>query len=127
MPADYEYNAETRRLRTKLWGSVSDADLVLLAKSVAEDERIVCDTKELVDLSGVERVNVSQDGLRSVTEVELANPEKFQGFRSAIVAPTDLLYGMARMFENLSKSLGAPSRNKAFRDEEAARAWLDQP
>lgn len=48
-----------------------------------------------------------------------------KGGKSAIVADTDLAYGMARVYEARSQAASLPFETKIFRNIEDAFQWLD--
>jgi hypothetical protein len=77
---------------------------------------------ELVDASGVTRADVSTEGIRRLAALALAAHPGGPPARIAIVAPTDLLFGTARMYEAF---VDAGERQvRAFRSVAEARAWL---
>ena len=82
-----------------------------------------------VDTSGLRMwvlekgVSLSADDLQavaSVAAVQLKRPG-----RMAIVAPTDLSYGLSRMFEVFREQAGV--KTHSFRTEEEAVKWLKSP
>jgi hypothetical protein len=125
MPGDYTYKPKTREQYTRLWGVVTDADILRLAREAAEDPTLGPNTREIVDLREVDRADVTQEGIRAAAEADRAHPEKFSGSRTAIVAEKDAHYGLARMYANLMTAMGAPTQVRVFRTIEEARAWLD--
>lgn len=78
---------------------------------------------ELFDARGT-TLNISADGVRRL--VERARKLHAAGIvvgPTAIVADSDVVFGMARMYAILSEFVHAPV--DVFRDREAALAWLD--
>jgi hypothetical protein len=47
--------------------------------------------------------------------------------RVAIVAPTSLLFGLARMYQTCRELAGGTRDVRVFRSRAAAAAWLDTP
>ena len=76
------------------------------------------------DLSEVTRYDVSAEGLRELARTFAPYNAAMAGARLAIVAPKDVIYGMARMFEILRSD--APQEIRIFRDLEEAREWIQQ-
>jgi hypothetical protein len=77
---------------------------------------------ELVDASGVTRADLSTDCIRRLAALALAVHPDGPPSKIAIVAPTDLLFGTARMYEAF---VDAGERQvRAFRSVGEARAWL---
>lgn len=65
-------------------------------------------------------MELSNDDLRKI--VEYGSARDREPGRVAILADTDLVYGLSRMYEVFRSSEGAEYR--AFRDEEQALEWL---
>lgn len=47
-----------------------------------------------------------------------------EGGKTAIVAPSDLIYATARQYETIAESLALPFQQRVFRDADEAWAWL---
>ncbi|MBD3347492.1 MAG: hypothetical protein GF401_20745 [Chitinivibrionales bacterium] len=124
MPSHYTWDPSQRILRASFFGVVNNEDLRKLALDVARDPVIVPPIYELIDLRSVEEVSADSEGMRFVANVELTYREKFQGQRISIIAPTNLLYGMARMYEMISSASDTPSEISVFKTAEEAEAWL---
>ncbi len=77
---------------------------------------------EIIDLRSVSEFRVSPTEWRSVSKIPLV-----VGARRIIVAPSDLLYGMARMFQAFAEPKGSVEVVRSM--EEAARlvVGLNQP
>ena len=73
---------------------------------------------QLWDLSGATEVQIEAEAIK-----ELARARSFEaGAKRAVVAPSDLAFGMARMFQLLHDE--APEDVRVFRAEADARRWL---
>ncbi len=78
---------------------------------------------DLVDLSGVTRLDISSSTVRRIAQMfDPLNDLQVQN-RLAIVAPHDELFGMARMYEILRAE--APEETKVVRNLEDAMAFLE--
>jgi hypothetical protein len=104
-------------------GIVLGSEMVGGARAVREHVQSGGDlTHGLVDLSDVTELHLSAD------EVGLIAAENHQAAASmshatvAVIAATDLAFGMARMWEAMVA--GTNWRTRVFRDRQAARAWL---
>jgi hypothetical protein len=124
MPVEYTYDEENKVMYTRFFGLVTEKDLKDQAEAVAADSRIEPGVRELVDLSGVEDIQGGASGLEENIRIDSAHGEKLAGLRTAIVAPTDLLYGFSRMYQSLAELREAPSTIEVFRTVEEAREWL---
>jgi hypothetical protein len=124
MPAEHRFDESTRLMTTRLWGDISDDDILGLARTIAEDPNIGPGTREILDLREVERATVTRDALRAAADINLSHPDKFKGNRTAIVATRDAHYGLAKMYSHLMAAMEAPTRVRVFRTIEEAREWL---
>ena len=73
---------------------------------------------QLWDLQGVSTLEVTNETLQSLAQARSYSSEA----KRAIVAPRDILFGMARMFQMLHD--GAPEDLRVFRTVEEANDWL---
>jgi hypothetical protein len=79
-------------------------------------------TNVLLDITQVESFNFGYDVVSQVDAI-LKNVDALGiGHQMAIIADSDYLYGMARMFANIRS--GSPQQVEVFRDEVSAKAWL---
>jgi hypothetical protein len=80
----------------------------------------------LVDLRDADSTPRSPDALRSLSRIIQDCLQAVQHApKVAVVAPRDLSYGLARMYDMYSE--GIPWQFVVFRDVEAALAWLRIP
>jgi hypothetical protein len=87
---------------------------------IAEPERI---THGLVDLTGVTSLRVTLEDVKTIADIDRKNAEDMNLTHVAMVAPTDLLFGMSRLYEGLA---AIPHWNvNFFRTLDEAEAWLD--
>jgi hypothetical protein len=93
-------------------------DILAFRREFTAHPDFVSGMDELTDLTRVEHVEIDATTLR-----RLASTTPFrEGSRVAIVAPTDLLFGIARLFEMSGESSGWDAR--VFRSMDEARTWL---
>lgn len=120
MPADYEIDSDHRIVYSRGWGRLTDEDLVDYQARLTADPEFCPHFDQLVDLTAVETLALSAEGVRMSAAREEWSPEA----RRAFVAPLDAVYGMVRMHEAFS---GAENPNrKIFRCISEARAWLGE-
>ena len=100
-------------------GDVSDADLRAHVDALEADPQFDRGMSELVDMSRVTGVSVTSDGIRAAASA----PVHALHARRAFVAPTDLLYGLARMYQGYW-SQGLDHEVAIFRAVEPALQWL---
>jgi hypothetical protein len=101
-------------------GVVNDAELLGSYGDLIERGEYDPSLNDLVDLRGVERLEVSTAAVRSLAEMFSTGPEG--GTRLALVAAKDDVFGMARMYEILRSD--ASEQIRVFRHRAEAEAWL---
>jgi hypothetical protein len=76
---------------------------------------------ELSDVRFVDRLDVTPRGVQAMSAHDEANSPQLQGYKLAIVASADVVFGMARMYSALTER---SAQVNVFRDIDEARAWL---
>jgi hypothetical protein len=106
-------------------GVVSDEEFTASYNALYEDAQFSTEYRWLVDLSAAE------SGVRSVAAIQtmVTLVQKwYEGGpipRTAVIAPRDLSFGLARMYGALSDSV--PDETLVFRDAQKATEWLGIP
>ena len=121
MPFTIETNQSKRLLFLGGCGVLSDEDvraMVMAAIAHSEAEGLI---GALVDLTKVENMDTSQDAVKSAAATNRRSTS-LQGLRFAVVAPEDIAFGLARMYELLRDDEGS---THVFREYEAALRWLE--
>ena len=126
MPIDYDWDKKTGLIRTHMWGEVRDEDIDAHTFKLLKDTRLTPPISEIIDTFDVVKLNITSKSLKNVADGARVNTERFAGHRTAIVAATDVIFGMARMYEMLSDVAGSPVKIAAFRNIEDAKTWLGQ-
>jgi hypothetical protein len=100
-------------------GELDDDGLLALAAELRSDAEAEPDLALLIDLREASGLSVTGGGVRAlVAQPMVLSPAS----RRAVVVPTDLGFGMARMYEMLREDRGGATR--AFRDLDEARRWV---
>ena len=122
MPTTARIEPVTQTLLVTYSGWITDDDLLRSYDQVRSLPGFDPDGRELVDFSAVEGGEVTSAGVGKL----LGRPPLFgQGARRAIVAPTDVAFGMARMFE--LRRLEECGEIVVFRTRREALEWLGIP
>lgn len=121
MPASYVIDVAERVVRMRAWGIFCNADLRDYYHALRADGRFQSDFQCLVNFEAVQRF-----ALDSPVIAEVASWTVFDvGVRRAIIAPTDVAFGLSRMFSVHAQDTG---QNVAvFRTQMAAEVWLSSP
>jgi len=117
MSATYRLDHGRRLLVVTLAGLVTAAELDALSSAVRDDPAVDRSWPALVDASTLNPASITTELLRSRASVPRADPVLV-----AIVAPADVVFGLARMFQMMSEGRG--NAIEVFRDSTAALAWL---
>ena len=97
MSIDYRIDGEWGIVVTTVSGEVTAEDLRRHATALASDPRArECD--ELVDLSGVTGDSAPTDAVRGIAEWLRGADTNRPGAKLAFIAPSDLGFGMARLY-----------------------------
>jgi len=117
MAATYRFDTERRLMMVTLEGRVTGSELDAFTETVKQDAAFEPSWPALVDASGLNPAGLSTQVLRTRAAVPKQNPT-----RVAIVAPADVVFGLARMFQMMSEGDG--NHIEVFRGMDEAMAWL---
>ena len=76
----------------------------------------------LWDLSRASAENISANELEEIAQLRLDNDKQMTSGKTAVVAPSDINFGLSRMF--LSKTVEARRYLRVFRTLDEAEEWL---
>ncbi len=125
MPLEYRIDRERRVVVATATRTLSDEDVFAYQRE-AWSRGELAGYDEIVDFSPVEELIVSSgERVRALADLAAAMDVPGVSSRLAIVAPHDLVYGFARMFETY-RSMGRSSAKTVavFRSMQAALDWL---
>jgi hypothetical protein len=100
-------------------GELSDETLLEIPAALHANPELRPESSLLVDLSGAEGRRVTSAGVRRLAEQPLYFAKSS---RRAVVVPSDLGFGVARMYDLLRDASGGGVR--VYRDRAEAEAWL---
>ena len=99
---------------------LGDAELLSLADQLEKDPEVSSDFSLLIDLRQADGRDVTSAGVQALASRSLVLS---RASRRAVVVPSDLGFGMARMCEMLSERRGGSAR--VFRNHSEAMRWLE--
>lgn len=114
--------ASNRRIAT-FRGAVGDRDLFDAYESLLNDATYDPSLDDLIDLRAVTQMGVTGPGLHRLIAMYDQRESVGHQTRCAIVAPTDVLYGVSRMFQSL-RGAETPDEIEIFRSLDEALVWL---
>ena len=119
MPLEIEIRSEERLVITRWIGSMGDRDLIDADDEFRKNPAIKPEFDQLADLTLATEGGVSRQTLQVLTT---RAPAFSNTSRRAFVAPSDVTFGMARMFEQMRGEDAGEIR--IFRSMEEAEKWL---
>jgi hypothetical protein len=118
----YDFQIFEGVVRLSFTGELRSADLMEIAEKISEIEaRLAVTPHRMTDLSNLTGVDLNFQGMELFAERRRKAPLK-NPVKSAIIAPTPLQYGFARMFQTLNDHPEIEIR--IFDDTTAATRWL---
>jgi len=123
MAIKYEIIEDKRLVIAKGTGVVTGEDVIRHLGALAADERYVAPMKKLIDYTSIDDIRQSSEEIIILAEKKDSLKEKFAGERCAFVAPKDLFFGIARMFD--AHIYNTDIKTQVFRRMEDALKWLD--
>ncbi len=125
MPITYTIDDARGRVTLRYEGIITDRDLYAVYESLYEDPGHRIGMDEVADCRAVDRIDVTRAGLQGLSAATaLRFDAKQVPWRVAIVAPSDAVFGMARMYEAFRSE--SPEQVQVFRDLSTAEVWLTQ-
>ena len=118
MPSAYVIDASRHLCLSRSWGVVTGEEILTLIQATVSDPQFRPDFAQLVDMREVTTVDVTTDFVR----LFVAKSTFGAGSRRALVAGSDVVYGMARIYGTLLD--GRPAEFQIFRDLQLALDWL---
>ncbi len=126
MAIKYQIDPEMGVIYVNLAGKVCDDEFSAALDQALRDPDYHVGMSGLIDFRAVERFDVSTRVIREAvtTIAKTMNGFKYP-WRTAIVAPTDMVYGLSRMYQILRE--GSMEEVGVFRDAGDAGKWLGLP
>jgi len=119
MPAYFKIDKE-RRLVMSTWSDVvTRADAFAHQENLRKHPDFDRSFSQLVDLSHVTRIEFTHEDVEWFARATIFSPNS----RRAILAPADLVFGLARTFEILRDTVGEKGI-RVFRNLEDALEWV---
>jgi hypothetical protein len=99
MAHHFEFDSQHRILRLVMKGDVQGEEIVVLSAEIRAQVSRLRPAAGISDFSAVENFNVSAQAMRTAAVQPSPYPSEIPRY---IVAPTDFLFGMARMYEQVA-------------------------
>ena len=122
MPITHSILVQRRLVVTRLSGDIRDEEMLEAYRQLYSDPRWSPGFHEIADFRTANMRQVSNEAVARVGQLS-ERMAKGIPFKTAVIAPTDLPFGLARMYEALAAE--SPEEVTVFRDEASALAWLE--
>jgi hypothetical protein len=119
MPISYTIVPASRLVYSSAWGVLTDSMLRDLGQALKGDSRFDPTYALLADFCPRSEMQLTAQGVASTASQSAFDSDA----RQALVGPTDVLFGLCRMYQIRRDQAGA-SEVRVFRAREPAVAWL---
>ena len=121
METQLQVDGAARVVIVTVSGALGDAELQGIGDQLEKNTDVAPDFALLIDLRQADGKSVTSAGVRALATRGLVfSPAS----KRAVVVPSDLGFGMARMYEMLREGRGGGMR--VFRDYDEAKRWVAQ-
>jgi hypothetical protein len=105
MPLDYRYDSSLKAIVTTVTGTLEEDEVLTHLRKIRDDANVPPGCIEIVDFSSADdfAIKVSGAGRISFLIPELQDRKDYRG--TIFFAPSDLAFGMARVFQTLMEQL----------------------
>jgi hypothetical protein len=118
MPISYVIDAHRALVTTRCCGAVTDQEVLDHNQNLRTDPEFDSGYRQLVDMTGITELRISTNLINATAIDQFFEP----GTRRAIVASSDAVFGMARMFALRAENVGQTI--EVFRQSATAEEWL---
>ncbi len=125
MSIDFKISKDGNILFSRFKGILADHTLADYAHRLFHEGYLANHQRELVDGSLITNVTLTQAGSKHLENLARNNLELLTNYRVAMLASSDLVFGMFRMWEMKIDDIGYEL--KVFRHREEAMTWLLRP
>jgi len=122
MPVLFKIDPDRGLLRSSFPGVVSPAELMAWYAELRSHPDFSDDLRQIADFTE----NTPQDWTTNDMRMVVGEEPFGSGARRAFVGPTDLVFGLARMYSSFAETEGQGGTIAVFRTIEEAQTWLDE-
>lgn len=121
MPIEWKFHLAHKLVVTTFSGGISDDEILSFYRELYESPEWEPGFHELVDLRDADMSTNCLKDLTLLVQTYMKSPE--EGSKSAVLAPHDLPFALARFYESASED--SPEQVHTFRNKAGALSWLD--
>src|SRR5208283_4961352 len=119
MPAYFKIDKEHRLVMSMISGVFTMAEALAQRENLRKHPDFDPSFSQLVDFTQVARIELKQEDMQSLAQASIFSSDS----RRAFVTSSDVVFGMARMFEALRDSIG-DNGIRVFRNLDEALDWV---
>jgi hypothetical protein len=105
-------------------GIITGADIIEAHKEIYNEENLNKQKYQIIDRTKCEQYNVSPVEVQQIADIDKAASKSNPNIIIAIISPTDLQFGMSRMWEMYVEE--SRFLTEIFRDRKSADAWIEK-
>ena len=125
MPIHIEVDAATNLRVVTFEGEIRDNDVIDTFSTYWQSPDYDPSLNEFYDCSGMTYTDITGEGMRKIAGVNMGFNQEGPGVKVAMFAPTDVAYGLIRMYQVFTED--SASDLQVFRDRSDALRWLGVP
>lgn len=122
MPLTYHLDPQHDAVVIKGHGTLSLDEVLRLLDDLASSGPQIRGKNGIIDVALATDTKMTFDSIRRISDRVSQMDDLFRDTRWAVVAPGDVMYGVARIYETLRS--GGPFEVRAFRAADEAEAWV---
>jgi hypothetical protein len=119
----FSFEIAKRTRVARFVGAITDRELIDAFDRLLHDPAYDASLNDLVDLREVTHMGVTSAGLHRLIALYDERGPAVLNTRNAFVAPTDVLYGVSRMFQTM-RGEAPPAEIEVFRTLDEAESWI---
>jgi hypothetical protein len=105
-------------------GIITGADIIEAHKEIYNEENLNKQKYQIIDRTKCEQYNVSPVEVQQIADIDKAASKSNPNIIIAIISPTDLQFGMSRMWEMYVEE--SRFLTEIFRDRKSADEWIEK-
>lgn len=130
MPANYTIDNTNQLVNTVWEGEANDIELIEAMKTyrkAVQSNPDYLNYNEIVNLNKITKFNLTAEGISTIAEIA-STAEKSENYKKlALIANSELAYGLARMYETYRSLPNESNKNiRVFKNENDALEWIHE-
>ena len=124
MSINLKFIDDKQGIYVTLEGKVTLEDFKVGASEAYSEENIQTQNYQIIDFTNCSSFDLSSSDMQEIARIDKEASEKNPNIKIAIIAPTDVAFGMSRVYEAYTDETGFDTM--VFRNSEDAEAWIQE-